>query len=157
MNIFRPLSDWNRQRLAKRRAAKKKTYQEWVRHYDDFDAKDIPSKELAFAKGDDAPRISLLLIVGDGDANHALASIASLKGQLYANWDVCIACAPSVEALIGPHLRDLAATDPRIRFVTAPNADQSLILHALPLCTGPYVGVMGDCGRLPAHALLFIA
>lgn len=156
MNILKPLSDWNRRRLTKRRAAKKKTYAEWIRHYDRFDLKDVPGNELRRATQGDGPRISIVLAVEPGNADRALLSIESIQAQLYTSWDLCVACPLTTDALIGPRLRELAKADSRIQCITTKDSDQGLIQLALPLCKGEHIAVIGNCGTLPAHALLVI-
>lgn len=156
MNIIRPLSDWNRKRLAKRRAAKKKNYQEWISHYDNFEAKTMPANARGLASEGQGPRISIALPLRTDDARVIVACVESIRHQLYSNWELCIAGHASTDALIGEQLRALAKADARIRYITAHEAGISLMHLAIGQCTGPCIAAIGDCGSLPAHALLFI-
>ena len=64
------------------------------------------------------PRISVVTPVYRPDLRYFLETADSVRGQVYDNWEWCLADDASNDAGLTATLRELAARDPRIRFVT---------------------------------------
>lgn len=70
-------------------------------------------KALAAASG--KPRISLVMPVHDTPPHLLTAAIDSVRGQVYDDWELCIADDASTSSAVRQLLADAAAADPRIR------------------------------------------
>ncbi len=87
------------------------------------------------------------------------AAIESVIGQLYQNWELCIADDASTASHVADILREFAARDARIKVVT--RAENGRIAKAsnsaLELATGEFIALMDHDDVLPNHALYMVA
>jgi GT2 family glycosyltransferase len=106
----------------------------------------------------DGPLISVLLPVHNPPTSVLRAAVASVAGQTYQNWELCVAddaSAPDVAALAA----QLAACDPRIRLVRLPvNAGIAAATNtALGIARGAFVALLDHDDLLAPHALSRVA
>jgi hypothetical protein len=105
------------------------------------------------------PLLSILMPVHDTDAAHLDAAIASVRGQSYANWELCIVNDGSSAAWIRPFLDALAAQDSRIRVAHLPEnrGIAAASNAALTLATGDWILPMDHDDLLAEYALGSVA
>jgi O-antigen biosynthesis protein len=105
------------------------------------------------------PLISILLPVHDPPVKFLAEAIASVSGQLYDNWELCIADDASSSASVRQLLQRSAAAEPRIRLSL--RADRGHISAAtntaLGLAHGEWVVFLDHDDLLAPHALARLA
>lgn len=126
-------------------------YADWVREHDslsDADRAAIRGHDLAFR-----PLISLLLPLGFGMADGLADTLASVRGQLYPRWELCVAGASADDAAVADF------PDPRIRrLAPSPCADVAEAVDAaLDAAEGEFVAIVRPGDQLAEHALFEIA
>jgi glycosyltransferase involved in cell wall biosynthesis len=137
----------------------KRKYRKWVREFDTLSGEDrrkIRRKIESFPR---KPLISIILPVYDIDEKWLRLCIESVRKQLYANWELCVAddCSPS------PHVRKIleeyAAKDEKIKVVFRErNGHISAASNsALELATGEFCVLLDHDDELSEHALYFVA
>ncbi|MGO1118061.1 glycosyltransferase family 2 protein [Rhodovibrionaceae bacterium A322] len=131
----------------------------WVKHHEtrnDDDRQAIAAHQATF---DLRPLISVVMPVYNADPEHLRAAIQSVQGQLYDNWELCVADDASTNAATQAVLREEAAKDPRIKVTFRPeNGHISAASNsALDLVNGEFVALMDHDDLLPDHALYFVA
>jgi len=101
------------------------------------------------------PRISIVMPVFDTEPSWLLDAIASVRAQVYGNWELCIADDGSTNQATLDVLEAQASEEARIRLVRL--ADRQGIVGAsnaaLALATGEFVGFLDHDDELKAHAL----
>jgi GT2 family glycosyltransferase len=134
-------------------------YQEWIRHYDTIDDQERERVRSAIASMGTKPLISVLMPVFDPPIEFLDAAILSVRGQLYPEWELCIADDASrneqVRALLARH----ASEDDRIRVVwRKENGHISRASNsALELARGEFVALLDHDDLLAEHALYRVA
>ena len=104
------------------------------------------------------PKISVLMPVYNPKPEWLIAVIDSVKGQIYPNWELCIADDASSNLAIRPILERYAREDKRIKVVfRKDNGHISAASNsALGLVTGEWVGLLDHDDLLPVHALALV-
>ncbi|MGC8491307.1 MAG: glycosyltransferase [Syntrophobacteraceae bacterium] len=133
-------------------------YHEWVRLYDtitDADKTRIVDLIQSFTY---TPTISIIMPVYKPDLIYFDKAIASIKNQLYTNWELCIADDASCDARLTRIIAHYAAHDSRIKVVhRSTNGHISASSNsALTLASGEYVAFMDHDDILPAHGLYMV-
>lgn len=134
------------------------SYAEWVRKYDTLGniGSSFHSRVMQATSG---PLISLLLPVYQTPEPWLRRCIDSVLGQVYGNWELCIADDASPSMHIQCVLHEYEQRDPRIRVVY--RQDNGHIAEAsnsaLALAHGEYVGLLDHDDELRPHALLEMA
>ncbi len=134
-------------------------YLRWVDRYDVLEESDLG----AIRKSIDAmtlhPVISLLMPVRTGDARWLEATVESVRAQLYANWELCIAGDGPSTSQLRPMLERYAALDPRIkvRWLESDSSVAAASNVALAMATGDLVGRLGQGDELARQALYQVA
>jgi GT2 family glycosyltransferase len=128
-------------------------YQLWVAEYDS------PTDEsLARVVATEGPRISLALVVGDSQIDRLDRSLASLRAQIYRNWEAVIALRLYSP---WPHRRvaDLAAQDSRIRVLDVGGRvpTGAGLARAMMQSLGVFRGMLGCGDELGRTALYEVA
>ena len=105
------------------------------------------------------PLISVIMPAYDTPEPLLRAAIASVRDQLYPHWELCVADDASPSDSVSRVLAELAALDPRIRWVRREaNGNISAATNsALAIATGEFVALMDHDDRLAEHALYEIA
>jgi glycosyltransferase involved in cell wall biosynthesis len=105
------------------------------------------------------PLISVLMPTYNPPAAYLREAIESVVGQLYENWELCIADDASTEPHVKAILEEFRARDPRIKIhYRETNGHISAASNsALALATGEYVALLDHDDRLAEHALYHAA
>lgn len=105
------------------------------------------------------PLISVVMPTYNSDLAFLRQAIASVRAQLYPEWELCIADDGSSEPGVWAMLQKAAAEDPRIKIVRRPeNGHISAASNsALALAGGAFVALMDHDDVLPENALYEIA
>jgi hypothetical protein len=135
------------------------SYRRWVRLYDRLDEADrraIAADIAGFAR---TPLISVAMPVCDPPEAYLREAIASVTGQLYPHWELCIADDASTAPHVGALLAEYAAGDPRIRIVRRGERGgiAAATNSALDLAGGEFVALLDHDDVLPEHALYLVA
>lgn len=134
-------------------------YSRWLESYDFIRDADRTAIQKRIAVLPRRPLISVLLPVFDPPPGCLEAAIASVEGQLYPHWELCVADDASTNPRVAAILAEAAGRDDRIRVVRRPvnghiaAASQS----ALDLARGEYVALLDQDDLLAEHALYMLA
>ncbi|MFZ3375791.1 MAG: glycosyltransferase, partial [Chthoniobacterales bacterium] len=105
------------------------------------------------------PQISIVVPTFNTPARYLEALIESVRGQLYPNWQLCLADDASTEPHVRSILEKAAAADSRVEFFIRP-ANGHIVKasnSALDLAKGDYVGLLDHDDLLTPDALLHVA
>ena len=107
----------------------------------------------------DLPRISIVTPVYRPDIRYFLETADSVRGQVYGNWEWCLADDASNDAGLTDTLRALAARDPRVRFVTrTDNGHISAATNsAAQIAQGEFIALMDHDDLLSPDCLAEVA
>lgn len=107
----------------------------------------------------DRPLISVVMPVHDPPLAHLAAAIASVRGQLYPQWQLCIADDASARPEIATFLARAATEEARIRLIHRPARGHiaAATNTALDLATGSFVAFLDHDDCLAPDALARIA
>ena len=149
----------NRRRLRHRREAKRASYADWVAQHDTLDGPARALLRARLARLANPPLISVLMPTWRPDMAALAAAVASVQGQLYPHWQLCIADDASASTELDSYLHQLQASDARIRVVQrAQNGHICAATNSgLDLAQGPWVALLGHDDLLAEHALLLVA
>lgn len=128
----------------------KDRYHEWIKH-----------SERSFSYGftpKSTPLISILMPVYNVKEEYLREAISSIVKQSYPNWEVCMVDDASSVPYIKPLLKELAASDERIKIAfSEENQHISLTTNkAFDISTGEYLLLMDNDDVLSPDALLSI-
>jgi GT2 family glycosyltransferase/SAM-dependent methyltransferase len=134
-------------------------YEDWVQRYDslnDTARKRISDRIGAFAR---TPKISVVMPVYDPPLEFLDAAIWSVRKQLYANWELCMADDASKNPLVRELFKKHEAEDSRIKVVyRQQNGHISVASNsALERATGEFVALLDHDDLLSEHALFWVA
>ncbi len=117
----------------------------------------LQREAAALAKA--GPRISIVVPTYNTPAPFLAELLASVTGQFYPNWELCVADDASPQGHVRRMLADAAKKDPRIKFTFRPqNGHISAATNsALDLATGDFVAFLDHDDVLPADALFHVA
>ena len=134
-------------------------YDAWIKLFDTRTPVDEEAIQRHCATLTLKPKISIVMPVWNTPEKYLREALESVLGQLYQNWELCIADDASPSPHVADILRDFAARDPRIKVVT--RAENGRIAKAsnsaLELATGEFIALMDHDDVLPNHALYMIA
>ncbi|MCG5244515.1 glycosyltransferase [Methylorubrum extorquens] len=138
---------WRRLTRAAQTGRPPASYAAWIQA---VEAKALPSIETMraqLAALSERPLISLLMAGGD-DPVQLGETVASLRAQVYPDWELCLAAAPSAA------LEALAAEDSRIRLLLPGHGKAASLDAALAQARGSYLATLEPGSRLAPQALL---
>lgn len=137
----------------------RRDYTTWVRLYDTIRPPDESAIASHLVALSDHPTFSLTIIVGQHEQPEALqATLDSVSGQIYPDWEVWIAHQAS-----SPALREVldrcAARDPRVRMLRCdPSASHEVMANtAVANASGEFIATITSGDRLGPHALYIVA
>lgn len=134
-------------------------YQGWIRACATID--DAARRRLTAAMETFAarPLISVIMPSYNVDPAWLSAAIASVRGQIYPHWELCVSDDASTMPGVRELLQSCAAQDPRIRVnFRATNGHISANSNsALDLATGDYVALMDADDLITPDALFWVA
>ena len=159
------LRQLNRERLQRRhrvrvaRPPAPLSHAEWIDRFDRIEGENLEALERRLQVLPARPLLSLVMPVYNPDLRWLDEAIASVRRQLYPNWELCIADDASTDARVLPRLHEHARRDPRIRIVAREiNGHISACSNtALALVRGSHVGWIDQDDLLREHALLLMA
>lgn len=134
------------------------SYSEWIARFDtisDHDRKLIGEHINRF---DYTPTISILMPVYDAPADYLRKAIASVQGQLYPHWELCIADDASTLPHVRQILDEATQSDARIRVTFRQiNGHISQASNtALNMANGDFVALLDHDDELTEHALYHV-
>ena len=134
-------------------------YARWIELYDTPGAAELRqmrerARSLAYQ-----PLISVLMPVYNSDERWLATAIESVRRQVYANWELCIADDASTHPEVRTTLRRHAAADSRIKVCYRPeNGHISAASNsALELASGEFAALLDHDDELAPHALFAVA
>jgi glycosyltransferase involved in cell wall biosynthesis/2-polyprenyl-3-methyl-5-hydroxy-6-metoxy-1,4-benzoquinol methylase len=131
------------------------SYGLWVEQFDTIDDGARAAIRGRLNRLTTQPLVSVIMPVYNTPAPYLKAAIDSVRNQLYANWELCIADDCSTEPHVAEILRGYEALDARIRVVVrSENGHISAASNtALGLATGTWIAPVDHDDLLPEHAL----
>jgi glycosyltransferase involved in cell wall biosynthesis len=148
-----------KQRLQMALRFNRNDYGLWVRRYDTIDEFRRERLEALCAGLLDRPTISIVMTTHNPKQKWLTEAIASVRRQVYPNWELCIADDASPDAAIRAILERYALEDERIKVVFREKNGHicAAANSALCLATGEWVALLDHDDLLPEHALLMVA
>ena len=134
-------------------------YRKWVAVYDTISTEEAAEIRVFLAALARKPKFSILVPVYQTPAKELSEMIASVKGQIYDDWELCIADDASPQ----PHVREIleraARSEPRIKLeFRNENGNISAASNsALALATGDFLVLLDHDDVLAPHALAMLA
>ncbi|MDP2805082.1 MAG: glycosyltransferase, partial [Gallionellaceae bacterium] len=134
-------------------------YSEWVRRYDTLTDQDREKIKTRISQLHKTPLISVVMPVYNPPLNMLEDAIRSVQGQLYPNWELCIADDASSDVDVLKLLQRYADNDSRIKVVfREKNGHISAASNsALDLVNGEYIALLDNDDLLREHALFWVA
>lgn len=134
-------------------------YNEWLRQYDTLTDQDRKKVQARISQFKSRPLISVLMPVYDPPLQMLESAILSVQGQMYPNWELCIADDASLNAAVRELLQRYAANDARIKVAfRQENGHISAASNtALALASGEYVALLDNDDLLHELALFWVA
>jgi GT2 family glycosyltransferase len=135
------------------------SYRRWVTLYDTFSDTDRDAILAEIRSWTQPPLISVVMPVFNTPERYLRKALASVIGQLYPNWELCVADDASAKPHVAAVLAEYAAKDLRIRIVSRPTNGgiSEATNNASDLATGEYIAFLDHDDVLPAHALYMVA
>jgi GT2 family glycosyltransferase len=134
------------------------TYENWIA-INEVAPERYPSLIEAAREWRRQPLISLVMPTYNSPAEYLRKAIDSVAGQIYTNWELCIADDKSTQPHVKEILDEYAARDARIKIVyRATNGHISAASNsALALVCGEYTGLLDHDDELHPLALYYVA
>lgn len=134
-------------------------YAEWVRRYDSFSEPELAQMRSMARRLAETPLISVLMPVYNAPKGLLIEAIESVKGQVYTNWQLCVADDASTNPDVRDVLEKYAAEDERIEVVFRPqNGHISKASNsALEIVRGDWIALLDHDDLLRPHALFEVA
>ena len=134
-------------------------YRDWVARYDTLSDDDRQAILAHIGRLERPPLISVIMSTWRSDERLLREAVASVTGQLYPHWQLCIADDASPGEDVWRVLTELAADDPRIRILRreANGGIAAATNSALSLATGEFVAFLDHDDLLAEQALYEIA
>ena len=158
-SLFSALREANRRRLQQRRQRRGGDYGRWVRRFDTLTPRVTAALCARLAALRSRPKIALVLLAHAANGERLMASIASVKAQIYPHWELLVALDAHTPQALQHRLALDAARDERIRLVRceAGAGTGAALCAALAQVSAQSVGLLGDSDTLAKHALLLMA
>lgn len=101
------------------------------------------------------PKISLLLSLRAGSAQHLSETIESVRAQIYRHWELRIMVSPGCDPASSNVLADFVRSDPRISISFLQTHQAAAAMDSVQ--SGDYLGILGEHDLLAQRALYCIA
>jgi GT2 family glycosyltransferase/SAM-dependent methyltransferase len=133
-------------------------YQAWIDEFDTVDDRARAAMQAEIATFSRQPLLSVLMPVRNPPELLLRRAINSLRSQLYDNWELCIADDDSTMPHVRRVLRDLAASDPRIKVAFRETRGHIAAASntALEACTGEYAILLDQDDELAEQAFYVV-
>ncbi|SHO57573.1 Hyaluronan synthase [Vibrio quintilis] len=134
-------------------------YGQWLARYGSLSDEQITEMNKRVDSLANRPLISVLMPVYNPPVDYLKEAIESVRGQVYPNWQLCIADDASTDPQVWKTLTEYAAKDARIQIVQREeNGHISLTTNsALALAEGEYVALMDHDDKLAPDALFWVS
>ncbi|HEX5491930.1 MAG TPA: glycosyltransferase family 2 protein [Candidatus Udaeobacter sp.] len=134
-------------------------YAHWIERYDQLSREDLKRIGEHIGQFSYSPLISVLLPVYNSNLKWLRRAISSVRKQLYAHWELCIADDASTNRKIWPFLERCARRDRRIKLMrrTENGHISAASNDALRLATGDFVALLDHDDELAPTALYLMA
>ncbi len=131
------------------------TYPEWIAAYDTLASKERDALRREVAGLSEQPLISVLMPVYNPDFKFLEDAIDSVRGQIYPNWELCVADDHSTDGEVRSFLENMAERDSRLKiFFRAENGGIALCSNsALALARGEWCALLDQDDLLAENAL----
>jgi len=135
------------------------SYYEWIERNDTLSDKDRSLIRSHIDYFGNNPKFSVLMPVYNTKGEYLRQAIDSVLGQLYENWELCIADDASTSKEVRGILRDYEKKDPRIRlsFRQENGGISACTNTALDMATGNWIVLLDHDDLLSEHALYLVA
>ena len=159
LHLKQALRSLNRRRLRHRREGKRAAYADWVARHDTLGVAERAALRQRLGALPAMPRLSVLMPTFRPDLALFRAAVASVLGQLYPHWQLCIADDASGDPALDALLAEMQAGDARVNVVKRPRNGHicEASNSALALAEGAWVLLLDHDDVLPEHALLLVA
>ncbi|MER0240311.1 glycosyltransferase [Fulvimarina sp. MAC8] len=136
----------------------RRDYARWIEACDQLGDEHRRMIRARLAELPNKPLISIVMPVYNTPEHQLREAIASVRAQLYENWELCIADDASPKKHVAKVLAELSKQDPRIKIVTRKtNGHIALASNsALDIAKGELVALMDHDDRIAEHALFEI-
>ena len=140
------------------RAAKRppEAYADWVREFDTLDDSDLEGMTALYASLERRPLVSVVMPVFDPPEQALREAIDSVRAQVYADWELCIADDCSTKPHVGRVLDEYELLDDRVRVVRRARTGgiSAASNSALEIARGELVALLDHDDLLRPHSLL---
>jgi GT2 family glycosyltransferase len=135
------------------------TYQEWLERFASLTPETRANLRRKILVLDHQPLISVILPVYNSDLKFLEQAVASVRRQIYQNWEMCLADDASTDTRIRPFLEGLAREDRRIKLLFRDkNGHISACSNsALSLARGDWCALLDQDDELAEDALAEVA
>ena len=135
------------------------SYRRWINRYDsltDQDRRQIRADIENFRRH---PLISVVVSVFNPPEQYLRATLDSVVGQLYQNWELCLADDASSAPHVSRVIAEYAQRDRRIKLVFRPTHGgvSAACNSAIEIATGEFLALLGHVDVLSTHALYLVA
>ena len=135
------------------------SYRRWINRYDsltDQDRREIRADIENFRRH---PLISVVVSVFNPPEQYLRATLDSVVGQLYQNWELCLADDASSAPHVSRVIAEYAQRDRRIKLVFRPTHGgvSAACNSAIEIATGEFLALLGHVDVLSTHALYLVA
>ena len=136
-----------------------KSYRRWIDRYDSLTAQDHKQIRADMENFKRHPLISVVVSVFNPPEPCLRATLDSVIGQLYENWELCLVRTASTAPHILRVLAGYAQRDRRIKIVycSADGGVSAACNRATEIATGEFLAFLGHVDVLSTHALYLIA
>ena len=135
------------------------TYHEWLERFASLTPETRAGLRHKILALDHRPLISVILPVYNSDLKFLSKAIASVRRQIYENWEICVADDASTDPQIRTFLEDLTRKDRRVKaFFREQNGHISACSNsALSLARGEWCALLDQDDELAEEALAEVA
>ncbi len=136
-------------------AVVERTYSRWVEEFDTLDDAGRQAIHRRLDQISSKPLVSIIFPVYNTPPRYLKAAIESVLGQIYTNWELCIADDCSTDPQVAEIIARYVGQDPRIRSTTrSENGHISAASNtALEMAGGTWITPFDHDDLLPEHAL----
>ncbi len=135
------------------------SYRRWINCYDSLTARDHKQIRADIQNFRRRPLISVVVAVFNPPERYLRATLDSVIGQLYENWELCLVRTASTAPHVSRMLAAYAQRNRRIKMVFCPThgSVSAACNRAIEVATGEFLAFVGQLDVLSSHALYFIA
>jgi O-antigen biosynthesis protein len=148
-----------KRQLVRARSGATIDYQNWILRNDTLSDDDRSLIRAHIASLQNRPKFSILIPICTTPVQYLREAIDSLLGQLYQEWELCVADDPSTSVEVRKTLYEYSQRDDRIRVChrDVKGEISACINTALEIATGDWIVLMDHNDTLAEHALYLVA